>query len=87
LFQKKNDKLILNRLFYEGERAPETVQPEEILLEHCSPLTHAQRTAEWFTLHQFHVSPTMASKLVNANDNETVAPAATLQMLSESWFS
>jgi len=84
---KKNDKLILNRLFYEGERAPETVQLEEILLEHCSPLTHAQRTAEWFTLRQFHVSATMASKLVNANDNETVAPAATLQMLSESWFS
>jgi len=50
---KKNDKLILNRLFYEGERAPETVQLEEILLEHCSPLTHAQRTAEWFTIMVF----------------------------------
>jgi hypothetical protein len=84
LFQK-NDKFILNHLFYEGELAPETVQLEEILLEHCSPLTHAQRTAEWFMLHQFHVSATMASKLVNAN--KTVAPAATLQILLESWFS
>jgi hypothetical protein len=82
---KKNDKLLLKHLFYIAERDTNTVELEVDLLDACIPLTHAQRTAEWFTLRQFHVSSTMAAKILTSNNNNTNAEV--LQMLSDSWFS
>jgi hypothetical protein len=82
---KKNDKMLLNRLFCEHEREPETLRVEEALQQHCTPLTHAQRTAEWFTLRQFHISATMAARVLNRG--EDITSAHVLEMLSKSWFS
>jgi hypothetical protein len=76
---------MLSHLFYPLEREPSTVQVEIFLSQHCVPQTYAQRTKEWFTLRQFHVSAMMASKIVtNTSAREDVD---ILQMLSDSWFS
>ena len=77
--------MLLNRLFCEHEREPETLRVEEALQQHCTPLAHAQRTAEWFTLRQFHISATMAARVLNRG--EDITSAHVLEMLSKSWFS
>jgi hypothetical protein len=82
---KKNEKILLNRLFNIDERTPVTEELESILIQYCNPLTHAQRTAEWFTLRQFHVSATMASRILGTTQDKT--DSELLQLLIDSWFS
>jgi hypothetical protein len=83
---KKNDKVTFERLYYYYANKPTVVQDAETYFnDRAQPLTHAQRTAEWFILRAFHLTATMASRILNsANpmDSSTI-----LEMLLLSWFS
>ena len=83
---KKNDKLPFHRLHYYYASKPEIVQnAEDFFSDRTQPLTHAQRTAEWFILRAFHLTATMASRIINSAhpmDDTTI-----LEMLLSSWFS
>jgi hypothetical protein len=73
-------------LYYYYASKPTVIQDAETFFnERAQPLTHAQRTAEWFILRAFHLTATMASRIINsANpmDGTTI-----LEMLLSSWFS
>ncbi len=48
------------------------------------PLTHANQTCEWFTLQAFHLTATMAAKIINLTIE--LVPKTMLEMLLSSWF-
>ncbi len=49
---------------YHGKQDSTKEAVEQCLEMHSIQLTAKQRTAEWFTLHSFHLTATMASKLL-----------------------
>ena len=58
---------------------------EDLLARNVHALTRSQRTAEWFLLRQFHLTATMAGRILNlANEIED---DRMIPMLLSSWFS
>jgi hypothetical protein len=54
----KNSNKNFKRLFHPGEKSAVVQHLEDYLISRTMPLTHSQRTADWFTLHGFHLSAT-----------------------------
>jgi hypothetical protein len=69
----------------ENETDDITLDVEAILEENCNVLTGFQRTAEWFTLTGFHLTATMASKVLHSAETE-VSDLDLLQSMLKSWF-
>ena len=68
------------------EKVLEMQQMARDAISHVNVLTENQSTVEWFTLHAFHLSDTMAGLLFNSNyDNKT--DGELLTQLCKSWFS
>ena len=83
---KKNYRTVLNLLFAPEESNNELTQRiEHVILQKSVALTYAQRTCEWFTLRAFHVTATMAARIVSSS---TMLDTITIyEMLVSSWFS
>jgi hypothetical protein len=58
---------------------------EYVLDRNVYTLTDMQRTAEWFLFRGFHLTATMASRILNSTAE--VKEGRILQMLVRSWFS
>ena len=82
---KRNDTCHFTRFFHPSPRDEVTERLENYLISRTTPLTHSQRSAEWFTLRAFHISATMAGKLFSST--EEYDDATVLDMLLNSWFS
>jgi hypothetical protein len=76
----------LNKLFMSANPDDTTKLVEEILEQHCYALTSTQQTAEWFTLWTFHLTATMASKLLSDSDTDTTTTMGLMSSLIKSCF-
>ena len=76
----------LNKLFMSATPDDTTKLVEEILEQHCYALTSSQRTADWFTLRTFHLTATMASKLLPDSITSTTTSVELMSSLIKSWF-
>ncbi len=48
-------------------QTPTVIEDAEIYFnKQAQPLTHAQHTVEWFILRAFHLTATMASRIINS---------------------
>ncbi len=64
---KKNDKVTIERLYYYYANKPSVIHDAETYFnESAQPLAHTQRAAEWFNLRAFHLTTTIASRIINS---------------------
>jgi hypothetical protein len=68
-----------------GRNDTNTTMVENILSRHAYALTRSQRTCEWFLFRGFHVTATMASRIINSPT--AIEDDKMIQMLLGSWFS
>ncbi len=59
-----------SRLFLGNDPDEVTKFAEDKIEPFCQVLTTTQRTADWFTLRTFHLTATMASKILSMQSNE-----------------
>jgi hypothetical protein len=77
----------LKPLFHQnvGRNDGNTTIVEGIIRRHAYPLTTTQRTAEWFLLRGFHLTATMASRIMHSRSE--LSEEQVLRLLVGSWFS
>jgi len=68
-----------------GRNDTNTTIVENILSRHAYVLTRSQRTCEWFLFRGFHVTATMASRIINSPT--AIEDDKMFKMLLGSWFS
>ncbi len=76
----------LNKFFMSATPDDTMKLAEEILEQHCYALTSLQRTADWFLLRTFHLTATMASKLLSDSISSTTTSVELMSSLIKSWF-
>jgi hypothetical protein len=72
------------KCLFVGNQDRNTDVVERVIVRNAYALTMVQQTADWFTLRAFHVTATMASRILHStveHDDATI-----LQMLLSSWF-